>query len=222
MGKVVECFRKTFLGYYGYWVILTYLSIISGATGIYMAISGHVGWAVLCMMISGICDMFDGPVAKLKKNRTDREKGFGIQIDSLADLISFGVLPVMIGYAIGTPFGVAMGIIIAAAYILTALIRLAYFNVIEAELTSRGECRKFYEGLPVTTVALILPLIYALCSYFNPAALAITYTVFLIVISVAFIARFRIPKLRGRYLIIFVLMGLPIVSFLLWIIIGGL
>jgi hypothetical protein len=43
--------------------------------------------------------MFDGKVARTKKDRTEQEKSFGIQIDSLSDLVSFGVLPAVIGFA---------------------------------------------------------------------------------------------------------------------------
>ena len=45
--------------------------------------------------------MFDGKVARTKKDRTECEKKFGIQIDSLCDAICFGVLPVVIGYSVG-------------------------------------------------------------------------------------------------------------------------
>ena len=50
-------------------------------------------------MVSGILDAFDGRVARTKKDRNEFEKNFGIQIDSLADLICFGILPVSIGLA---------------------------------------------------------------------------------------------------------------------------
>lgn len=211
------------MGFYGYWVILTYLGVISAVCGIYLAFDGYVDYAILCLMISGVCDMFDGPVAKLKKNRTDREKGYGIQIDALADLVSFGVFPVIIGFALGIPFGEVFGIAIAAVYVLAALIRLAYFNVIELELHNKGQKRKFYEGLPVTSVALIMPLVYAICLAFNTSlsTISLVYSIMLIVISVAFITRIKIPKLRGRQLIIFVVIGLPIISYFVWRIISG-
>lgn len=66
----------------------------------YFALGGNIGYAVICLMISGLCDMFDGPVARLK-NRTTSEESYGVQIDALADIISFGIFPVVIGYASG-------------------------------------------------------------------------------------------------------------------------
>ena len=52
-------------------------------------------------MFSGFCDMFDGIVARTKKDRTDEEKRFGIQLDSLSDIVCFGVLPFVIGVCSG-------------------------------------------------------------------------------------------------------------------------
>ena len=89
------------LGFYNYTVILTYISLCSAVTGIFTAIAGngHPFVGTCCLLISGLCDSFDGIVARKKKDRTEAEKKFGIQIDSLVDLIAFGVLPCAIGYA---------------------------------------------------------------------------------------------------------------------------
>ena len=55
------------IGIYNYTVILTYISFVSGITGIYYAINENTFIAILCLMISGLCDMFDGKVARTKK-----------------------------------------------------------------------------------------------------------------------------------------------------------
>ena len=81
-------------GVYDYTVILTYLSLISANIGIFVALcDSKIYVAALCLMLSGLFDAFDGKVARTKKNRTDYEKKFGIQIDSLTDIVAFGVLP---------------------------------------------------------------------------------------------------------------------------------
>ena len=64
--------------------------------GILFAFEGQLWAALGCLMFSGVCDMFDGKVASTKKERTRSEKRFGIQIDSLSDLVCFGVLPAVI------------------------------------------------------------------------------------------------------------------------------
>ena len=87
------------IGFYDYTVLLTYGSLISAMLGILICMDGqgHPFIGVFFLMISGLCDAFDGKVARTKKNRTIQEMRYGIQIDSLADLVAFGVLPACIG-----------------------------------------------------------------------------------------------------------------------------
>lgn len=89
------------LGIYDYTVILTYLSLLSASAGILVSLSGggHPFLGVFFLLFCGFCDAFDGKVARTKKNRSHREVNFGIQIDSLSDLVAFGVLPACIGAA---------------------------------------------------------------------------------------------------------------------------
>ena len=67
---------KKRIGFYDYTVILTYCGMLSALFGIFLAIGEHYLDAVFCLMLSGVCDMFDGAVANTKK-RTDQEKRFG-------------------------------------------------------------------------------------------------------------------------------------------------
>ena len=73
------------IGFYDYTVIMTYISVVSSMIGIFCAVTDHISAAVCCLAFSGLCDMFDGKIARTKNNRTEEEKCFGIQIDSLAD-----------------------------------------------------------------------------------------------------------------------------------------
>lgn len=187
--------RKKLCGYYNYTVILTYLGMLVGFDGILFVMEGKYKEAVICLMISGICDMFDGAVAATKQ-RDAREKRFGVQIDSLSDLICFGVLPALLTYTIGGK--TYMTFLISALYVLCALIRLAYFNVMEEERQeTEGGRRLWYLGLPVTAAALILPACFVLGEQWNygrilPASLA--------VMAILFVLPFRIkkPYLAGK------------------------
>ena len=80
------------IGVYDYTVLATYLSLAFGVSGILVAMNGSPYSALLCLMVSGLLDAFDGRIARTKKNRTEQEKRFGIQIDSLNDVVCFGVL----------------------------------------------------------------------------------------------------------------------------------
>lgn len=213
---------KIIIGYYGIWTLLTYLNIIVAIFGMFTALRGNIGYAVFCLMVCGFCDVFDGPVARLRK-RTEREESCGIQLDALADIVSFGVFPVVIGYAAGThnmfqnyaSLGLIISIAVGTLFILGALTRLAYFNVIEIELHRSKEKRKFYEGMPVTLVSLLIPLVYSICQIFD-FALPIVYTVMLLIMAILFVVRIKIPKLRGRYLLLLMIVALPIAMYLVW------
>lgn len=117
------------LGVYDYTVVLTYVSVLISMGGMLFSLNGCPKMAVVCLAVSGFCDMFDGKIARTKKNRTEVEKRFGIQIDSLADIICFGVAPSLIAYRMGMNH--IVGIAILMFYVLAGLIRLAWFNVSE-------------------------------------------------------------------------------------------
>ena len=90
------------VGVYDYTVVLTYFSLASAVTGIFVSLSGpgHPVLGSLFLLLCGLFDAFDGRVARRKKDRTELERQFGIQIDSLTDLVAFGVLPACIGIAL--------------------------------------------------------------------------------------------------------------------------
>lgn len=205
------------IGFYNYTVILTYIGLLSSVTGIFLA-SG-VGnlppcpkYAIICLMISGLCDMFDGKIARTCKTRTEQEKQFGIQIDSLCDLVCFGVLPSVIGYSVGMKNWLDIPILIF--FPLCAVIRLAYFNVTEEVRQKKtSEVRKVYEGLPVTSVSLILPLLYSFRNDIGYDIFPVVYGIVLSVTAIAFITRFKIKKPGMKSMFIFLGTG---VLELLW------
>jgi len=201
------------IGYYNYTVILTYLGLISSIIGIYFSVEYHPFIGIICLLVSGLCDMFDGKVARTRK-RTRQEKDFGIQLDSLSDLICFGVLPIMIGYSIGLDHWMYLPVF--ALYVLGALIRLAYFNTLEnVRQESTDEVLKYYTGLPVTSVALILPFIYIfknIVPYFE-----YIYLVALFVIALLFVSKLKIKKPTLKTMLIMMVIG---VAELILIILG--
>ena len=198
------------IGYYNYTVILTYLSLVSSIMGMFFAagfggMRPHPEYAIICLMVSGLCDMFDGKIARTKKDRTESEKKFGIQIDSLCDVICFGVLPSLIGYSVGMRDWIDLPIL--ALFPLCAVIRLAYFNVAEEERQSKtAENRKVYEGLPVTSVSLILPLIYSFHKDIGEWFPEV-YGGTLLVIAIAFITRFKVKKPSMKTMLCFIGVG---------------
>ena len=183
------------IGFYNCSVILTYFGLASSVVGMAMAMRGAYKIAFLCLMLSGVCDLFDGRVASRVK-RSEHEKMFGIQIDSLCDLVCFGVFPVILLYNFFRDTFRWYWIAVAVVYILGAIIRLGYFNVFEEE-RQRGSSgkRTHYQGLPVTSVALFLPMVYALD---RPLGKGFDYQLFygilMLVIAVLFVLNVKVKK----------------------------
>ena len=181
------------LGFYDYTVILTYMSLLSAFAGMILSGQGMYTAAVLCLMFCGICDAFDGTVARTKKNRTEDEKAFGIQIESLCDAVSFGVFPALLSVRMG--LNGILGMAIAAIYSLCAVIRLAFFNVQEAKRQQAEEGkRKTYRGLPVTSISMIYPVV-ALLQLFLPAdAFRVVLHIVMAATAFAFVLDFSVKK----------------------------
>lgn len=181
------------LGFYDYTVILTYMSLLSAFAGMILSGRGMDTAAVLCLMFCGICDAFDGTVARTKRNRTEDEKAFGIQIDSLCDVVSFGVFPALLSYHMGLN-GIP-GMVIAGVYCLCAVIRLAFFNVQEAKRQQAEEGkRKTYRGLPVTSISMIYPVVCLLRKFLSGGAFRVVLHIVMAVTAFAFILDFSVKK----------------------------
>jgi len=222
------------LGVYDYTVILTYLSTISASLGIYISLSnsGHPYIGCICLMLCGLFDAFDGKVARTKKNRSDFQAKFGIMIDSMTDLIAFGVLPACIGGGLikSCPLNTVftnmteetanwitiLFYVIMTLYVLAALIRLSYFNITEEERQKKeGGNRTTFEGLPVTTAALVFPSVMLL-QYLLEKGMTLVFFIVMLPIGFCFISNLRIPKPKTKQLLVLMTIGVAeIVLFIL-------
>lgn len=182
-----------FIGFYDYTVILTYLSLVCAVTGITFAGKGQFSLAIVCLMLSGFCDAFDGTVARSKKNRTEDERAFGIQIDSLCDTVSFGVFPAVLCYFMGV--NTVPGICIVCLYALCAVIRLGFFNVMEEKRQKKESgTGKYYRGLPVTTISMLLPPVYLTRFVLSSQAFIIVLHILLALCAFLFVLDFPVKK----------------------------
>ena len=199
------------IGVYDYTVILTYLSLVSAMCGciVSTAGNGHPYIGGFFLLFCGLCDTFDGKVARAKKNRTDREKAFGVLPASIAvglltsdgiQIIPFPEDRLVDLYTIGF-------LVIVILYVLAALIRLAFFNVLDEEKRySEDVVPKGYVGLPVTSAALIFP-VTLLMNYFIPKDLSNLYIALLLVTGFLFLGKFRVQKPGKRMLTVLLIMG---------------
>ena len=128
-----------FIGKWNKSVILTYVGLAFAITGMYIAlVLEKPGVAFMCLMAAGVCDMFDGKIARLCK-RNQEEIAFGIELDSLVDVVCFILLPIIIYISLGFTKWYNL-----VSYILLAICgiaRLGYYNVCTA--TKEGKAVKY-------------------------------------------------------------------------------
>lgn len=191
------------IGIYDYTVVLTYISLVVSTVGMTQAIHGRFKTAIVCLAVSGLCDMFDGKIARTKKDRTEDEKSFGVQIDSLCDMVCFGAFPALICYLLGVRG--FFGLSVIGLYVVASVIRLGFYNVMEmkgALITENGE--KFYRGLPITSIAVALPIVFLVQFFVSTRVFIICLYVLLVVVGMLFITDFRLRKPTNRELAVLV------------------
>lgn len=190
------------LGFYDYTVVLTYISLGISVFGITHAMDGDLRVAVFCLALSGLCDMFDGKIARTKKNRTEDEKQFGIQIDSLCDVVCFGALPIAISYRTGMDG--PLGLIILILYGVASVIRLGYFNVMEAKRQEEtDEVRDYYQGLPITSMAIVLPFLYLVRKYCGMYYVE-TLHVSVALVGLLFVTNIKVKKPQNPVIVVLI------------------
>ncbi len=109
----------------------------------------HLSQAAIAIFFAMFFDGFDGRVARLTKTQSQ----FGMELDSLADVISFGVAPAMLIYQWALePWGMA-GTFVAFAYAACGALRLARFNVIAQRSIGTGGSSDYFMGLPIPFAA---------------------------------------------------------------------
>lgn len=194
-------------------VIATYVGMLLAVASIFLLMSGLYKAAMMCFMGAGICDLFDGTIARMCK-RTEEEKNFGIQLDSLVDVVSFIVLPVVLIVKLaGLTWYAAVA---AVLYSVFGIARLAYFNVCQEENEDKDSPIKYYTGMPVTYAALVFPLVYLLHLYFNTEVTALFMCIAMEIMALLFILKIKFIK-PGKKGYIF-LMLLAIALFAVYIV----
>lgn len=182
------------IGFYNYSVIVTYLGVISSMIGISLACNGIFDGAILCLALAGACDTFDGKIARVMKNRTHEMEIFGVQIDSLCDMVCFGVTPAVICYQMGLKS--VAGICCEIFFVLCGVIRLAYFNMLEELKHSKpasADEKKYYHGLPITSITIIFPVVYMFRTLLD-GHFTILLAVMLLFVGFFYILDFRLKK----------------------------
>ncbi len=189
----------------GYWnksVYITYLGAMVSVLGYLMFCkTADPDWAFAGMILAVVCDMFDGKVARKIKNRTEQEKEFGVQIDSLADIVAFIVIPSLTLYGLG--LNQVYQLILISLYVVCGVIRLAYFNV---AMSDKDKAIKIYTGLPVPVSVLIFGIVWMLAKFipFVDSNQVIILTILLPIVGYLHISKIKIKKFTGSWFYILI------------------
>ena len=177
--------------------ILTLVGVCIGLTSIKFAFDGKFELSIIAVIVAGIIDGLDGRIARLIKGTSK----VGKELDSLTDVISFGVAPAFIMYFWSMSQIGRLGWLISLIYVICVALRLARFNV-----SSGGESSwkdNFFEGIPSPAggVLVLLPLIYSFSEiqFFNPNYKVVVPILF-IAISVLLIS--KIPTYSFKKIVV--------------------
>lgn len=155
---------------------ITCLNLISGLLSIYAALHHHFGWAALLLLAGVFFDAIDGFVAR----RLKIESNFGAELDSLSDLVTFGVAPMVLVTAYyNTPWLSLLSILIPVC----GALRLARHNI------NRHLTKGYLIGLPITMSGIIMPLLIVFSASIHIAAVTI------VALSLFYVSTRRVNKL---------------------------
>lgn len=185
------------LGFWNKSVYITYFGAFLAVFGLLMYLkTGNVDYAFIGMIVAGVCDMFDGKVARSMKSRSEKEKEFGVQIDSLADVVAFITVPAITIYRIG--LNEVYQLVLLSFYVVAGIIRLGYFNV---AMSDKDKAIDSYSGLPVPVAVLIYGLVW-LCAKFIPFVYTyevLIYTILVPIVGYLHISRIKVKKFTGNW-----------------------
>ena len=182
--------------------IISMLNMTSGFISIICSFNSNFKMAAIFMIIAIMFDSADGWVAR-KANRND-ELGFGKNIDSISDAVSFGVAPAIFVYASINPNNIIVGLV-SLLIVICGVLRLTRYNVISQHLNMSG-----FIGFPIPGIAFILATLYLSGIHNSYLVLILSIIVSLLMISNIYYPKFdNIPVLIVSGILI-VLMILPI------------
>jgi CDP-diacylglycerol--serine O-phosphatidyltransferase len=202
--------KKKFIGYYRDCDLLTMTGTCMALLGCIFAINGSKLLPIFFLILSGICDGFDGKLARRKKH-SDEQNVYGVQLDSLSDLISFGVFPLVLTVSC-LPKNAYLAWLAIVFYSICGMIRLAYFNTLN--ICKKDE-KGYFIGAPITSISIIYPVLYLICLFKHFMYFEIIVTIFFTLVGLSFIYRIKIKKLDEKGKVLLSLAGLILIILVL-------
>lgn len=189
--------------------ICSLAGLFSALLGVYFALIGVFPAAMIGLIWAVFFDWNDGKIARKMKDRTAVQSQFGAQVDSLIDIVSFGICPaiILLSYGDYNPLLFPGAFIIVAAGVL----RLSYFNIFGLDGKST------YQGLAFDNNAIILVFVFLLESFITTSAFTIVLYITLLCLAALNVAPIRTPKLSGNWYYVLALYTLVITLIYGWL-----
>ncbi len=171
--------------------ICSLAGLLSAILGIYFAFLGNFSAAMIGLLWAVFFDWSDGIIARRMKGRTREQGEFGGQLDSLIDIVSFGICPavILLSYGNFSPWYIPGAFVIVA----TGVIRLSYFNVFG--LVDKST----YWGLALDNNIIILTVLFLFEGLVSPAVFGAVLYALMMALSALNVAPIRTPKFAGRW-----------------------
>ena len=171
--------------------ICSLAGLLCAVIGIYFVILGNFPVAIIGILWAVLFDWADGIIARQITGRTDHQRAFGGQFDSLIDIVSFGVFPAifLLSYGKFSPWFLPGAFLIVAA----SAIRLSYFNIFGLIDD------KTYRGLALDNNVLILAFVFLFEGFINHTVFSIILYALLMVFLVFNLIPIRTPKFTGKW-----------------------
>ena len=189
--------------------ICSLTGLLCAILGIYYAVLGNFPAAIIGMIWAVFFDWGDGIIARRMEGRTDEYRAFGGQLDSLIDIVSFGICPavLLLSYGKFSPWFLPGAFVIVA----TAAIRLSYFNVFGLVDDST------YMGLALDNNVIILAFVFLFEGFFSHAVFSVIIYTMLMVLSAFNLAPVKTPKFAGRWFYVLMVYALGLTAIYGWI-----
>ena len=181
--------------------ICSLAGLVCAVLGIYFAVLGDFPLAMIGVLWAVLFDWTDGIIARQIPGRTDDQRAFGGQLDSLIDMVSFGVFPAvfLLSYGDFSPWFLPGALLILG----TSALRLSYFNIYGLNSD------KTYVGLALDNNVIILAFLFLFEGFFSQAVFSVVVYALLVVLLVFNLAPIRTPKFSGKWF--YVLVGYTVV-----------
>ena len=189
--KVVEPLRR---GVFLVPVTITSLGLLAGFYSLVLAVEGRFEMAALMVGAAFLCDGLDGRVARASRTSSQ----FGVEYDSLSDIVAFGVAPAAMVYLWALKALGAWGAMVCGLYVVAAALRLARFNVTSAAIDKRR-----FVGLPVPGAAILLAALVAAWSPLSVASigtLSVVMAPLTLCLAALMISRVPYPSFKSLHL----------------------